>query len=156
MTILSLQLGHNSTAALLIDGEIKGVISEEKFDNIKNSSAFPENSIKWLLNEFNVKRVDYIAMSGLKIYPSQMEVFKDSVSNKKKFSLLMSVTIGLALHAKTAFASATNVKSGIITSSSFLIPNAFNDKCNAAVQFETATAYFAFVYLQKSVSNFSN
>ena len=67
----------------------------------------------------------------------------------------MSVTIGLALHAKIAFASATNVKSGIITSSSFLIPNTFNDKCNAAVQFETATAYFAFVYLQKLVSNFS-
>ena len=87
MTILSLQLGHNSTAALLIDGEIKGVISEEKFDNIKNSSSFPENSIKWLLNEFNVKKVDYIAMSGLKIYPSQMEVFKESINSKNKISL---------------------------------------------------------------------
>ena len=39
--------------------------------------------------------------------------------DKKKFSLLISAITGLALHAKIAFASATNVKSGIITSSFF-------------------------------------
>ena len=75
--------------------------------------------------------------------------------DKKKFSLLISATTGFALQASTAFASATNVKSGIITSSSFPIPNANNDKWSAAVQFDTATAYFAFEYLQKFSSNFS-
>ena len=68
----------------------------------------------------------------------------------------MSAITGLALQAKIALASATKVRSGIITSSRSLIPNAFNDKCNAAVQFDTATAYFDLVYLQKFVSNFSN
>jgi len=93
MTILSLQLGHNATAGLLIDGKIVGLISEEKFDNIKNSSAFPEQSIRWLLNEFNVKNIDYIAVSGLKIYPSQMKTFENSdevnetkISFKRKFA----------------------------------------------------------------------
>ena len=70
--------------------------------------------------------------------------------DKKKFSLLISVITGLALHAKIAFASATNVKSGIMTSSFFLIPNAISDKCKAAVQLDTAIAYFEFEYLQKS------
>ena len=75
---------------------------------------------------------------------------------KKKFSLLISATTGFALQASIAFASATKVRSGIMTSSFSLIPNAFSDKCNPAVQFDTATAYFAFEYLQKSFSNFSN
>ena len=57
---------------------------------------------------------------------------------------------GFALDAITAFASATNVKSGIITSSLLPIPNAINERCNAAVQFDTAIAYFALEYLQKS------
>ena len=58
----------------------------------------------------------------------------------------MSTMIGLALHAKIALASATKVRSGIITSSFSLIPNAFSDKCKAAVQLDTAIAYFALVY----------
>ena len=70
--------------------------------------------------------------------------------------MLISAITGLALHAKIAFASATNVKSGIITSSFFLIPYAISDKCKAAVQFDTAIAYFALEYLEKSLSNFSN
>ena len=68
----------------------------------------------------------------------------------------MSTITGFALHARIAFASATKVRSGIITSSFSLIPIAFNDKCNAAVQLVTAIAYFDFVYLQKADSNFSN
>ena len=68
----------------------------------------------------------------------------------------MSTITGLALQAKIALTSATKVRSGTITSSRSLIPNAFNDKCNAAVQFDTAMAYFDLVYLQKSASNFYN
>jgi len=82
MIILSLQLGHNATAGLLIDGKIVGLISEEKFDNIKNSSAFPKQSIKWLLKEFNIKKIDYIAVSGVKVYPSQMKTFENNKEKK--------------------------------------------------------------------------
>ena len=76
--------------------------------------------------------------------------------DKKKLFLLISTIVGLALQDKIAFASATKVRSGIITSSFSLIPIAFSDKCRAAVQFETAIAYFDFVYLQKLLSNSAN
>ena len=84
MNILSIQLGHNATVGLLKDGEIIGLISQEKFDNIKNSSAFPKEAIEWLLDEFKVDKVDYIAVSGLKIYPAQTEAFKETQENNEK------------------------------------------------------------------------
>ena len=62
--------------------------------------------------------------------------------DKKKFSLLISVITGFALDAITAFASATNVKSGTITSSLAAIPSAFNPTYYAVVPLVTAMAYF--------------
>jgi predicted NodU family carbamoyl transferase len=38
MNILGIQLGHNATVCLLEDGKITRAVSQEKFDNIKNSS----------------------------------------------------------------------------------------------------------------------
>ena len=46
-------MGHNATVALANKGEIVGVLGQEKCDNIKNSSAFPKDAIKQLLNEVN-------------------------------------------------------------------------------------------------------
>jgi len=103
MKILSLQLGHNATVGLLIDGKIVGLISEEKFDNIKNSSNFPGNSIKWLIKEFNVDKIDYIAVSGLKIYPSQMETFKEKKESKRSFKQKISDNLFLMLSNKKFF-----------------------------------------------------
>ena len=48
---MSIQLGHNATAALCNNGEIIGVLSQEKCDNIKNSSAFPKDAINELLKD---------------------------------------------------------------------------------------------------------
>ena len=70
--------------------------------------------------------------------------------------MFISAITGFALQASIAFASATKVRSGIITSSFSLIPNAFSERCNAAVQLETATAYLDFEYLPKSASNVNN
>ena len=53
MKVLSIQMGHNATVALANKGEIVGVLGQEKCDNIKNSSAFPKDAIKQLLNEVN-------------------------------------------------------------------------------------------------------
>mgnify|MGYP001617642155 FL=1 len=73
MMILSLQLGHNATAALLQDGNIIGAVSQEKFDNIKNSSAFPEGAIRYLLQEHQVKTLDNIAIAGIFLFPGQIQ-----------------------------------------------------------------------------------
>ena len=40
MKVLSIQMGHNATVALCNNGEIIGVLSQEKCDNIKNFQLF--------------------------------------------------------------------------------------------------------------------
>jgi predicted NodU family carbamoyl transferase len=64
MKILGIQLGHNSTVALLEEGKITCAVSEEKFDNIKNSSNFPSRSIRMdfiyhLIKKFSWPIKDY-------------------------------------------------------------------------------------------------
>ncbi len=54
MKILAIYPGHCSTVAYLKDGEIVDCISEEKFNNIKNSMAFPIKSINWILEKNNL------------------------------------------------------------------------------------------------------
>jgi carbamoyltransferase len=74
MRILGLQLGHNATAALMVDGTFVGAVSQEKFDNIKNSSAFPDDAIGWLLAENTIEPadLDFVAIGGLNVFPHQM------------------------------------------------------------------------------------
>ncbi len=72
MHIIGVQLGHNATACLLRDGKVLGAASQEKFDNVKNSSAFPDDAIRWLLEEFGVEKADLVAVSGIYVYPAQI------------------------------------------------------------------------------------
>ena len=51
MKILGINWGHNSTAALWINGEIVLCSSEERFSNIKNDERYPFESINWMLKE---------------------------------------------------------------------------------------------------------
>ncbi len=46
---------HDSAACLIKDGEIIGAIQEERFTRIKHDESFPKNSIKYLLEESNLK-----------------------------------------------------------------------------------------------------
>jgi carbamoyltransferase len=50
MNIIGIYCGHNATACLLINGKIATAISQEKFDNIKNSEGFPTDAVKWCFN----------------------------------------------------------------------------------------------------------
>ena len=58
--ILGLNFGHpDSSACLVIEGVLVGAVSEERFgDRIKNTSKFPSNSIKWLLESNNIQPKD--------------------------------------------------------------------------------------------------
>lgn len=45
---------HDSAATLIRNGEIVGAVQEERFSRIKNDSAFPINSISYLLKEAGI------------------------------------------------------------------------------------------------------
>lgn len=49
---------HDSAAALIKDGEILGAVQEERFTRKKHDASFPVHSIRYLLNEFNLKLDD--------------------------------------------------------------------------------------------------
>ena len=50
MNILSIQDGYNASASLMINGEIVIALEEEKFNEIKNYTGYPYQSIKYCLN----------------------------------------------------------------------------------------------------------
>lgn len=54
MTILGLGQTHNSTACLLVDGELVACASEERFTRVKNTTAFPRSAVDYVLAEAGV------------------------------------------------------------------------------------------------------
>ena len=74
MYILSMHLGHNATVALFKDDKFLEVVSQEKFDNIKNSAKFPKQAIEYILNKYNLKTqdIDYIVNASKYVFPNQM------------------------------------------------------------------------------------
>ena len=65
MIILGVWDGTPSSAALLIDGQLVGAISEERLSRNKNEYGFPEKSINLLLlsNGLETKDIDRVSMS---------------------------------------------------------------------------------------------
>ena len=65
MIILGIHDGHNASAALIINGELKCAIAEERLSRVKHHYGFPAKSIDTLLKYCNIKssEIDYIAMS---------------------------------------------------------------------------------------------
>lgn len=68
---LSIQTGHNATVALMVDGKIVGVLSQEKIDNKKNSDSFPCGAINALIKEcgFAAEQVDEVVMASTTLFP---------------------------------------------------------------------------------------
>ena len=90
MIVLGLHLGHNATVSLSRDGLIIGLLSQEKLNDIKNSAAFPSESIKALLNELNLSYndIDEIAIAGEHIHPQYCYDYLCGIksdSNQSKF-----------------------------------------------------------------------
>ena len=57
MNILSIQDGYNASASLMVNGEIVLALQEERFNEIKNYTGYPYQSIKYCL--------DYLKKNGL-------------------------------------------------------------------------------------------
>lgn len=65
MVILGINPSHNATACLLVDGEIKACISEERLTRVKNQSGFPELAVKECLRiaSMSAGDIDYVVFS---------------------------------------------------------------------------------------------
>lgn len=66
MIVIGIYDGHNSSAALSIDGRIVCAVQEERFTKRKNETGFPINALRYILNKYNLdnSNIDILAMSG--------------------------------------------------------------------------------------------
>ncbi|MFH0892345.1 MAG: carbamoyltransferase C-terminal domain-containing protein [Candidatus Falkowbacteria bacterium] len=60
--IISIHYGHNASVALMQDGKITFAVSEERFNRIKNSTGFPELSLRYIKDKFT-SEIDYYVMT---------------------------------------------------------------------------------------------
>jgi carbamoyltransferase len=83
MKALALHLGHNATAAVMEDGAILGVLSQEKIDGIKNSAAFPIGAAEALCRHagWSLADVDNVVLSSRQIYRPDAFV---TISDRKR------------------------------------------------------------------------
>jgi carbamoyltransferase len=66
MIVLGIHAGHDSSAAIIKNGEIIADVQEERFTRVKHSSNVPIKSIEYCLSEAkvdNITDIDYISLS---------------------------------------------------------------------------------------------
>ncbi|MCB1130454.1 MAG: hypothetical protein KDN05_04945 [Verrucomicrobiae bacterium] len=66
MKILAFNYGHDSSACVIVDGEIKAAIAEERLTRAKNDATFPIESIQWCLDWCGLtsEDIDIVASAG--------------------------------------------------------------------------------------------
>jgi len=78
LTILGVRCGHDSTAAVIVGGEIIADAQEERFTRQKNDASFPINAVKYCLSAAGIsgEDVDILAVPGVSL-PREFNVFFD-------------------------------------------------------------------------------
>ncbi len=71
MKILGVHIGHDSSAALVVDGKIIADVAEERFSRLKHDSSFPSKAIEYCLNigEISINDIDVIAVPSNSYIP---------------------------------------------------------------------------------------
>lgn len=71
MKILGVRFGHDSSAALIIDGKIVADVAEERFSRVKNDTSFPINAIEYCLKVGGVAayEIDVLAIPAQNFQP---------------------------------------------------------------------------------------
>lgn len=72
MNILGIHTGHDSSAALVVDGRIVADVAEERFTRIKHYSGLPLESIAYCLKSqgLTMANIDIVALPGRGNFPS--------------------------------------------------------------------------------------
>lgn len=104
MNILGFIYGHDSSACVIIDGEVKAAIAEERLTRAKNDASFPINAIRWCLEWCGLKDsdIDVLASVGGSFSPDSRHFFKlppgfDSMFAGVKASLKRTVRENLGI-----------------------------------------------------------
>lgn len=107
MKIIGIHDGHNSAVSLLIDGEVKTAIQEERLVSTKNFFGFPIEALKKTLeiNDLPPGDIDFVAYHGLHIpYPldrmEKMEKYRNSFSTKEAIKHLLRHTFVYDMYKK--------------------------------------------------------
>lgn len=77
MKILGVHIGHDSSAALIIDGKVVADVSEERFNRIKHYAGLPISSIAYCLKSQNLTmdNIDIVAIPGKNSVPDLNYLF---------------------------------------------------------------------------------
>ena len=63
MNILGVHIGHDSSAALIVDGRIVADVAEERFTRMKHYAGLPIHSIEYCLKSQNLTMADLDAVA---------------------------------------------------------------------------------------------
>lgn len=102
MNILSITLGHTASVAYFEDWQIKYLLHEEKFDNVKWSANFPIQSIQYIKNREDFSKLDKIVFWSLIIHKSFFR--RDLVRNESSTSEITVTLYDYILYYLTKYA----------------------------------------------------
>lgn len=86
MNILGVQWGCCSTAAVMVDGEVRACVSEERLSRKKNDDSYPKRAIEHCLEAANVRPgdLDVVAMAGERFDPKYLLVHRYGFSARER------------------------------------------------------------------------
>ena len=87
MIILGIHDGHNSSAALIINGKLKCAVAEERFSRDKHQYGFPSKSVEVVLNQCGItkKDIDKVAMATPTLPPAYFLTSRNSTFTIKDY-----------------------------------------------------------------------
>jgi len=88
MIVLGVHIGHDSSAALIIDGKVVADVAEERFSRIKHDSGLPIKAIEYCLASQNlsIDDIDIIAVPALGSVPELNFLFELKGNREEKFT----------------------------------------------------------------------
>ena len=88
MKVLGVHIGHDSSAALIIDGKVVADVAEERFSRIKHDSGLPIKAIEYCLtsNNLTIEDIDIIAVPAIGSVPELNFLFNLNGSREEKFT----------------------------------------------------------------------
>ena len=87
MIILGVWDGTPSSAALIVNGEIKFAISEERLTRSKNAYGFPKRSIECIFKKtgYKITDIDEVAMSAASLSPTYFYTSRNTKFSVKDY-----------------------------------------------------------------------